>query len=99
MIYCFDLDKTLCTYCFEKGLVGAKPLVERIKKVNKLYNEGHTILIDTARGSLTNIDHKKITELQLKRWGVRYHKLRCGVKFYADFYVDDKGINDGDFFK
>lgn len=99
MIYCFDLDKTLCSGgTTDGGYQRAKPFRARIELVNKLYDEGHTIIIDTARGSVTKIDQTKITTLQLQRWGVKYHQLRCGVKLYADFYIDDKGLSDTDFF-
>ena len=99
MIYVFDLDKTLCTYCFEEGIAAAQPLKERIEKVNKLYDEGHTIIIDTARGSITGLNWNELTKKQLMEWGVKYHQVRAGVKFYADVYCDDKGIKDTDFFK
>lgn len=97
MRYIFDLDGTLCTN--NPIFIKAKPLKDRIEKVNDLYDQGHTIIIDTARGSLTGINWKRTTEGQLKRWGVKYHELRTGVKFYGDQYIDDKGIKDTDFFK
>lgn len=96
MIYIFDIDGTLCSG--EKDYHKAKPFKERIAVVNKLYDEGHTILLDTARGSTTGIDHSKMTTLQLSRWGVKYHRLRTGVKFFGDFYIGDEAINDKDFF-
>lgn len=95
--YCFDLDGTLCTkenLDYNKS----KPFIERINLVNKLYDDGHTILIDTARGSVSGINWEDLTKTQLKKWGVKYHKLRVGVKLDADIYIDDKGINDIDFF-
>jgi len=79
-------------------IIGAKPFKGRIIKVNLLYDQGHTIIIDTARGSKTGIDHTKITTLQLSRWGVKYHKLRCGVKFFGTLYIDDHGMSDKRFF-
>lgn len=98
MIYCFDLDGTLCTNTDSK-YEDAIPYENRIKKVNDLYNEGHTIIIDTARGSTTGIDWTDITNNQLKKWGVNYHTLRVGIKLHADIFVDDKGIKDNEFFK
>lgn len=97
MIYVFDLDDTLCSH--EKDYSKARPFYYRIDQVNDLYNNGHTIIIDTARGSNTGIDYKQLTEEQLKKWGVKYSKLRVGVKFFGDYYVDDKGIKDIDFFE
>jgi hypothetical protein len=97
MIYCFDLDGTLCTNT--NGNYGsAQPFKDRIDKVNQLYKEGHTILIDTARGFTTKIDWYSVTENQLKEWGVLYHTLRVGEKLYADIFIDDKGTNDMIFF-
>lgn len=93
MEYVFDLDGTLCTSVEGLHYTEAEPYPDRIEKVNSLYNEGHIIKIDTARGSKTGIDWTEATEKQLKSWGVKYHELRCGVKMYADIYVDDKGIN------
>ena len=37
------------------------------------------------------------TEQQLFEWGVKYHELFMG-KPAADYYIDDKGISDKDFF-
>ena len=103
MIYCFDLDKTLCRAIKSKTKEvlyrKATPLKSRIEKVNDLYDEGHTIIIDSARGSVTGRDWEELTKKQLKDWGVKYHKMRVGVKFYADKYIDDKGSKDIDFFK
>lgn len=95
--YCFDLDGTLCTETkgkYEK----AKPYKERIDRVNQLYAKGNTIIIDTARGTLSGKDRFDLTEKQLKEWGVKYHLLRTGIKLYADHYIDNKAINDKAFF-
>jgi CMP-N,N'-diacetyllegionaminic acid synthase len=96
MTYCFDLDGTLCTH--EGDYNNAKPFLERIDKVNRLYEEGNTIIIDTARGATTGLDWHTTTELQLREWGCKYHTLRVGKKINADIFVDDKGISDSDFF-
>lgn len=96
--FCFDLDDTLCK---TKGLnyKESQPIQERIKIVNKLYESGNYIIIDSARGSRTGKYWTKETAAQLKKWGLRYHKLRCGHKFAADHYIDDKALSDIDFFK
>tara|TARA_B100001057_G_scaffold426450_1_gene450588 strand:- start:48056 stop:48355 length:300 start_codon:yes stop_codon:yes gene_type:complete len=95
--YCFDIDGTICTNTngdYEK----AKPFIDRIKIVNKLYIEGNKIIMFTARGSTTNLDWTRLTKQQLKEWGVKYHELIFG-KPEADIFVDDKGISDKIFFK
>jgi len=109
---CFDLDGTLCTQVDPKNhgvysSVGetyrdAKPHKERIALVNRLYESGHYIYIDTARA--TSYPEKleewtEMTKKQLKEWGLKYHELRLGVKFGADCYVDDRGVYSEDFFK
>ena len=96
-IFVIDLDGTICSH--EKDYNLAKPYLDRISKINQLYDDGKTIIIDTARGSTTGIDWYDITETQLKSWGVKFHKLRVGQKLNADVFVDDKGINDKVFFK
>jgi len=102
-VYQFDLDGTLCN--IEKGPLGLKdyskavPLMDRIAKVNQLYDEGHLIKIETARGAQTDQDWKEFTKKQLAEWGLKYHVLRVGVKLHANFYIDDKGISDVEFFK
>ena len=94
--YCFDLDGTLCTNT-EGEYESAIPFPERISKVNALYEAGSNILIYTARGTVTGIDWRPLTEKQLAEWGVKYHELRLGKPF-ADIYIDDRAMNDGDFF-
>ena len=97
MTICFDLDNTLCRTQggdYEKSL----PIKCRIDIVNELARDNH-IIIDTARGSVTKKNWKKLTKKQLKEWGVKYNELRVGKKVYADFYVDDKAINSEDFYE
>jgi len=91
------LDGTLCTNT-EGEYENAQPLVERIEKVNRLFDSGNKIIIFTARGSTTGINWTALTENQLTAWNVKYHSLQLGKPF-ADFYIDDKGVTDSDFFK
>lgn len=93
MKYCFDLDETLC-HTPGAFYDRAEPMIDRIKKVNNLYAMGHTIVIQTGR----RWDVLKLTAAQLKLWGLKYHALVLG-NVVADFYINDKGINDSDFFK
>lgn len=95
--FCFDLDETLCR---TRGLNYEKsePIQERIDFVNSLHAQGHTIIVDTARGSVTGEDWTSVTTDQLNGWGLKYHTLRCGHKFAADVYIDDKAFNSEDFF-
>ena len=52
MVYCFDLDGTLCN-TDGNNYKDSTPKKERIEIVNTLYDQGHTILIDTARGCVS----------------------------------------------
>ena len=91
MIYCFDIDGTICTNT-EGQYDSAKPFPDVIKKVNHLFDRRETIYFYTARGATTGMDWSNLTKEQLKIWGVKYHKLFFG-KPTADLYIDDKCVN------
>ena len=100
--YVFDLDHTLCDT--KKDSSGrwlyfeSIPYYDRIEKVNKLKEQGHKIIIETARGSDSKINHYEKTYNQLISWGLKFDILRTGVKFSASYYIDDKALNSEDFF-
>ena len=94
-IYCFDIDETLCRTQGTNYLTSV-PILDRIRKVNELFESGNIVKLHTARGSKTGVDWREVTENQLNDWGVLYHELAMG-KPYADYYIDDKAINDMDF--
>tara|TARA_R110002020_G_scaffold46994_1_gene134056 strand:+ start:5818 stop:6138 length:321 start_codon:yes stop_codon:yes gene_type:complete len=104
MIYVFDIDGTICSKT-DGNYESAEPFKKRIKKINELYKKGETIFFQTARGmgrsgnSRQSAYHEffELTREQLMRWGVKYDALFMG-KPSADFYIDDKGIKDNDFF-
>ena len=91
VIYCFDIDGTICTNT-EGDYDRAQPYGDVIVRINALAQDGHRILLYTARGSTTGIDWRALTERQLQQWGVRYDALVLG-KPTADVYVDDKAVN------
>lgn len=91
LIYCFDIDGTLCTNT-EGDYENAHPFPDVVQEVNRLFEAGHRIILLTARGSTTGIDWRPTTERQMREWGVKYHELHLG-KPTADVYVDDKAIN------
>jgi len=101
-IYCFDLDNTLCVTEYVDGrhnYLEAEPIKKHIEMVNRLYDQGHIIIIETARGCGSGVNWFQDTVKQLVSWGVRFHTVRTGVKFAADYYIDDKAINSKDFFR
>lgn len=90
MIHCFDIDGTICGT--ENGdYEGAKPFPKMVEHINNLYELGHKIIFHTARGTMSGIDWRELTEKQLKDWGINYHELHFG-KPYADYYYDDKAV-------
>ena len=97
MIIYVDIDETICSFTDGKYSL-AKPIKERIKKINKLYDQGNTIIYWTARGTTTNLNWFNVTQEQLKRWGCKYSELRMGKPYY-DLFIDDKNINSEEFFK
>lgn len=102
--YVFDIDGTICTYTDGQYSL-AQPIKERIEIVNHLYDSGNEIIIFTARGMGTfrnnykdaSVKWRDLTEGQLQNWGVKFHNLFFG-KPAGDIYIDDKAINDHDFF-
>lgn len=104
MTYVFDIDGTICSLT-GGDYESAKPLVDRIQIINRLFDEGNRITLLTARGMGRSNNNRTmaydlfydLTTQQLKEWGVKYHDLFLG-KPSGDFYIDDKGIKDVEFF-
>ena len=94
----FDLDGCLCSQS-NPDYENAKPITEAIEVVNRLFDDGYTIVIFTARfmGRNHNDMHKayhdgyELTKRQLDGWGVRHHQLIMG-KPSADAIVDDLAV-------
>ena len=102
--YVFDIDGTICNSA-NGDYENALPMQNRINKINSLYDEGNKIIFSTARGmgryrnaaDLAYAAFYDLTIKQLEDWGVKYHYLFMG-KPSGDYYVDDKGVSDEDFF-
>ena len=108
--YCVDIDGTICSPTVGRDYHKAEPWQDRIKVLNKLYDEGNYIIYFTARamGRFADQPHSvaaskakevlcELTEKQLNDWGVKYHELIMG-KPHADYFIDDKGVNADEFF-
>lgn len=103
-IIAFDLDDTLCYRTQSDGGVEkyktCRPFHDKVDLVNRLYGQGHEILIYTARGmSWFKGDIKAcydnlydFTFKQLKDWGIKFDKLIMG-KVHYDLLIDDKTLN------
>jgi hypothetical protein len=96
MVYCFDIDGTLCSQV-QGDYRLAVAILDRITHVNLLRNEGHVIKLFTARGATSGIDWRQETVLQLEEWGLEYDELIMG-KPHADYFIDDKATDSDDYF-
>ena len=92
-----DIDETIChressvDFGVTHDYTKAKPIKENIEKINKLYDEGNTIVYWTARGSRKQIDWTELTTKQLNEWGANYHELKVNKPFY-DVFIEDKAF-------
>lgn len=95
MTYCFDLDETLCYSPLDqpRDYSLAQPYKKAIARVNKLFEEGHSITIFTARGATSGTNWHGVTTRQLSLWGVKHHKLIDKGKPHYDLFVDDRATN------
>ncbi len=97
MIFYVDIDDTICSHSEDLDYSKATPRPERILKINRLYDQGNTIVYWTARGTGSGIDWREVTEKQFVDWGVKYHELHFGKPIY-DLFIYDKNINSERFF-
>ena len=97
MIIYVDIDNTICKTPETGEYEKAKPLYDRIAKINDLYDNGATIVYWTARGTRTGKDWRELTEKQLAKWLVKYHELKFEKPVY-DLLIDDRNINSETYF-
>ena len=102
----FDLDDVLCYRPNQFENLGPSkysyciPNDEMIELANSLYDDGHKIVIYTARGmsqfngNVTEIYSQLYarTLKHLDEWGLKYHQLVMG-KIHYDVFIDDKALN------
>lgn len=96
MIYIVDIDNTICI-TNNSNYENSIPIFSRIERLNKLYNNNHTIIYWTARGVNSGIDWKDFTEQQLDSWGCLRHQVLFQKPHY-DKWIDDKAIDINLFF-
>jgi hypothetical protein len=97
MKYTVDIDNTICE-TQGNDYPNSKPLLDRIQKINTLYDAGHEIHYWTARGSNSGVDWLQLTLQQLETWGCKYTTAKTGKPAY-DVWIDDKAINAEQYFK
>lgn len=102
--FCFDLDNTLVTYPkIKNDYTSVEPITKTINFCNFLKDQGHTIIIYTARrmrthnGNLGGViaDIGKITLDTLENFNIKYDEIHFG-KPYANFYIDDLAVKSFD---
>lgn len=86
-VIAIDLDGTICTEerTFEKSL--AVPLPGAVSKIQDLHDQGHTIIIWTARGW----EQFRMTENWLRQHQIQFDALLMG-KPIVDIWIDDRAI-------
>ena len=96
MVIYVDIDDTIADYDIKDSKTDyykARPISINIDKINRLYDEGNTIVYYTARGSVNTQlrdEYKLLTAKQLKEWGAKYHSLSVGEKPAYDLIICDK---------
>lgn len=97
-----DFDDTL-SFTKTRDWANAAPNTQLIEKLNDLYDDGWTIDIFTARGSLScstrEAADKKYRE-QITAWLNKHHVKYNSLSFdkpLATYYIDDKGVTPDDF--
>ena len=87
-----DIDETICiTPDNPRNYDKATPIKDNIDKINKLYEQGNTIIYWTARGSRSGINWFDLTKSQLEEWGCKYNQLKCDKPYY-DLFIEDKSL-------
>ena len=111
-IIAFDLDDVLCERPSQVNHLGLEkydhctPIKENIDIVNSLHEDGHKIIIFTARGMtiFSGNVHDIYTNLYdktlhcLREWGIKFDQLVMGKLSY-DVLIDDKCLNSIDIAK
>jgi len=92
-----DIDNTI-TETSGMDYEKAKPLMDRINVINKLFDEGNIITYWTGRGTVSGINWFNFTKSQLNKWGAKHNKLLFGKPPY-DMFIDDKSFNSEKYFK
>lgn len=99
--FCFDLDGTLCTFPEKQGDYSTvRPIAKTIKLLKFLHKNGHTIIIQTARGMRSSGENPGAAQAKvyrevfafLEREQIPFDEIYFG-KPHADFYIDDLAVS------
>jgi CMP-N,N'-diacetyllegionaminic acid synthase len=92
VIYCFDIDGTICSIEKPENYSNAAPNDAIIKKINQLFNDGNTVYLFTGR----HMNKERVTKEWMERHNVKYHHVFFG-KPVADIYIDDLAVKPEEF--
>ena len=95
-IYCFDLDNTLCVTEYIDGrhhYLEAEPIEKRIKMVNKLYDQGHIIIIESAWGCGSGVNWFQDIGKRLNPEAYQFQMKIAKIMLPVDFYSAWKKIS------
>lgn len=103
--FIIDIDDTI-SFTTSRDWENARPDLQVINKINKLYDQGWEIWLVTARGQLScggdpikaDAKYGKIIREWMTKHGVHYHKISF-QKFLGAYYVDDKALTPEEFIK
>jgi len=90
----FDIDGVITDTSLDGDYETAIPDEAMIATINELYDLGHTIVIFTSRGTKREVEMREAINLQLKAFGVQYHRL---LIMRRDFTVDDSTLRPDEF--
>ncbi len=89
------------TSYYRKFIENVYPKALAVEYINKLYDEGNTIILVTARDSYADVDAATDTARWLEKQGIKYHKLIADPPSKADVckeenidvFIDDSFSN------
>lgn len=102
MKYVFDIDNTITVWNSDRDYENFKADEVMVKNINNLYDQGHTIVLFTARG-MTSVGPGRIASeiipplvKNLEKIGLKYHELITHKPSY-DWIIDDKAMTPAQF--
>lgn len=84
--YAVDIDGVLCEIS-TLPFTERPPIKKNIAATNKLYDEGHIVILHTARLNEDKVE----TEYWTRLHGIKYHAIVYN-KLKADYYIDDRNL-------
>lgn len=99
---CFDIDNTITVWDNNRDYENFVPDTTMVSFINELYDQGHTIVLYTARGMNSVSPNRIASEIippllkNLEKIGLKYHELITHKPVY-DWIIDDKAMRPDEF--